>query len=115
MQNIKDSSFRKGFSYLRMAKEYFMDASRQGPRLASGQLAVRYTAKIEWIERDYKSSPKIPSERFYDLDQDMNIGDLMYHEDISKLAALLTISQKEGLVGIMERLIAGEETIVQIQ
>ena len=115
MTNPKDSSFRKGLSYLLVAKEYFMDATRQGAKLASGQLAARYTAKIDWIEKDYKSSPKIPSDRFYDLKVDMNIDDLMYHEDISRLAAMLNTIQKEALLEIMKKLIAKEKIIIEIK
>ena len=115
MENKKDSSFRKGFGHLRIAKEFFMDATREGPRIASGILSARYTAKIKWIEDDYKSSPKIPSRKMYDLDKDMNIEDLMYHESISRLAALLTTIQKEALENVMKLLVAGEETIIHIQ
>lgn len=115
LENLKDSSFRKGFSYLRMANEYFMDATREGPNIASGVLAARYTEKINWIERDYKSSPKIPSAKFYDLNKDMNIDDLMYHESISRLSALLNTTQKEVLENVIKMLIAGEETIIKIQ
>ena len=115
MENKKDSSFRKGFGHLRIAKEFFMDATREGPCIASGILSARYTAKIVWIEKDYKSSPKIPSAKFYDLNKDMSIDDLMYHESISRLSALLNTTQKEILEKVLKMLIAGEETIIKIQ
>ena len=115
MQNIKDSSFRKAMGYLRMSKEYFLDAVREGSRLASGELADRYSKKIQWIERDFKSSPRIASSKMYDLDVDMSIDDLMYHEDISKLCAMLNTVQKEAVKNIIQTLISGKETIIQIQ
>ena len=111
----KDNSFRKGFSYLRLANEYFMDATRQSPNIPSGILAARYTAKIVWIELDFKSSPKIPSAKFYDLNVDMSTEDSMYLESINRKIALLNTIQKTAVEGVLDMLIAGEETIIQIQ
>ena len=111
----KDNSFRKGFSYLRLANEYFMDATRENGRQGSGILAKRYTGKIEWIERDFKSSPKIPSSKFYDLNVDMSTEDSMYLESINRKIALLNTIQKTAVEGVLDMLIAGEETIIQIQ
>ena len=111
----KDNSFRKGFSYLRLAKEYFLDATRENGMQGSGILAARYSGKIKWIELDFVSSPKIASAKFYDLNVDMSTDDSMYLESINRKIALLNTIQKTAVEGVLDMLIAGEETIIQIQ
>lgn len=110
----KNNSIRKAFYHLRMAKIYFEDTVRESPNSIAGKSGKTYAAKIDWIERDFATHPKLPADAIDDFKTDIN-GDIMFYEELSQKALELTESNKNSLLKAIDMIIAGEEITMEIR
>lgn len=110
----RDNSFRKAFYHLQSALDFFDDVIRDVPVAISGKAAKKYSEKVRWIFSDFKTSPAIPKYALNEFSEEFS-GDMMFHTEISRKCLMLSDEQKAVIENIIDDVIAGKETIVQIQ
>jgi len=108
-------SLIKAFYHVRMAEEYFADVIRdvdKGSMLAS--MCREYIKKCKYIENSFRQTPAMQGVDLTVLQNELN-GDILVHEEISRLCLRLAQEQKESVVTLLKSLIAGEKITVEVQ
>ena len=109
----KDNSFRKAFYYLKNAEIFFEDVVRENPGKVAGAVSKRFVEKIQWMFRDFKTDPRLPSYALDDFATEFK-GDVLFFESLSSKCLNLTEAQREVLESVVDDFILGIKVTVQI-
>ena len=109
-------SLTKAFYHLKMAEIYFGDIVRDTKNRGSiaEKVSRDYVKRLQFIERDFRTNPLLPSEALNDFRNELN-GDIMFHEAISQKALQLNPLQKEALETAIDCILKGESISIEVQ
>lgn len=110
---MNDTSFKRAFYHLGMAKEYFEDEMRERPTKVSGDVAKKYRNKIDWIINDFITDVRLPKEGQMQFKRELN-GDLMFFESISQKSLQLSEEQRRVIETVIDCVLKGEKITVEI-
>ena len=108
-----ESDFLAGFQHLHRAHEHWQSFVRERPGGVAERLFGNYCRKIEWIAKDLITCPLFPTIVREGLKTEWNSDAFMVDAIIEKVM-VLTPGQREVIETVLDRIIAGEHTIVEV-
>jgi hypothetical protein len=112
MSDIKSrSDIVSALQHLKMADEHFISFCNEHKGSKGARHFGNYSQRINWICRDLYTNPHLPESVRLGIKQEVE-SDVFSVPAISEKIALLKPEQRECLEEVIDRLIAGEELIV---
>jgi hypothetical protein len=108
-----ESDFLAGFQHLHRGYDHWQSFVRERPGGVAERLFGNYCRKIEWIAKDLITCPLFPSIVREGLKTEWNSDAFMVDAIIEKVM-VLTPGQREVIETVLDRIIAGEHTIVEV-
>jgi hypothetical protein len=108
-----ESDFLAGFQHLHRGYDHWQSFVRERPGGVAERLFGNYCRKIEWIAKDLITCPLFPSIVREGLKTEWNSDAFMVDAIIEKVM-VLTPGQREVIETVLDRIIAGEHTVVEV-
>jgi hypothetical protein len=108
-----ESDFLAGFQHLHRGYDHWQSFIRERPGGVAERLFGNYCRKIEWIAKDLITCPLFPSIVREGLKTEWNSDAFMVDAIIEKVM-VLTPGQREVIETVLDRIIAGEHTVVEV-
>jgi hypothetical protein len=108
-----ESDFLAGFQHLHRGYDHWQSFIRERPGGVAERLFGNYCRKIEWIAKDLITCPLFPTIVREGLKTEWNSDAFMVDAIIEKVM-VLTPGQREVIETVLDRIIAGEHTIVEV-
>ena len=111
----KNNSYRKAWHHLQTAHDYFEDFIRENDERMRGAIfAKRYSGKIKWMVRDFKTSPIMDNETKADFVDTLSQDHFFYEEIAAKCIDLLP-DHKKVILEIIDRVLQGEHLSIELK
>ena len=108
-----ESDFLAGFQHLHRGYDHWQSFVRERPGGVAERLFGNYCRKIEWIAKDLITCPLFPTIVREGLKTEWNSDAFMVDAIIEKVM-VLTPGQREVIETVLDRIIAGEHTVVEV-
>jgi hypothetical protein len=108
-----ESDFLAGFQHLHRAYDHWQSFIRERPGTLAERLFGNYCRKLEWIAKDLIICPNFPLIVRDGLKEEWN-SDAFTVDAIIEKVMILTPGQREVIETVLDRIIAGEHTVVEV-